>query len=205
MPQDDFLHSLRVKIAGYGKENLTELLYVLAEGVSYISGLSRVRIYVEDLIDGALACVHAVGPEAAEIREVAFPMISQDSLVSRVFAGQYPAEFRRTVSDDESLDITMARQFGIAGSSCLPLVSRGKSIGVLCLDREAGDQEPGGQTKSRLADFLAVVADRLDEARSYHQQVQLARRLEESKKHEAAGLMVRSAVRLVEKLCWLRC
>jgi len=200
MPQDDFLHSLRVKIAGYGKENLTELLYVLAEGVSYISGLSRVRIYVEDLIDGALACVHAVGPEAAEIREVAFPMISQDSLVSRVFAGQYPAEFRRTVSDDESLDITMARQFGIAGSSCLPLVSRGKSIGVLCLDREAGDQEPGGQTKSRLADFLAVVADRLDEARSYHQQVQLARRLEESKKHEAAGLMVRSAVRLVEKV-----
>jgi len=120
MPQDDFLHSLRVKIAGYGKENLTELLYVLAEGVSYISGLSRVRIYVEDLIDGALACAHAVGPEAVEIREVAFPIISQDCLVSRVFAGQYPAEFRRTVSDDESLDITMARQFGIAGSSYLP-------------------------------------------------------------------------------------
>ncbi len=200
MSNDDFLHSLRVKIAGYGKENLTELLYVLAEGVGYISGLSRVRIYVEDLIAGALACVHAVGPETAEIREVAFPMISQDCLVSRVFAGQYPAEFRRTVSDDDTLDTSMARQFGIAGSSCLPVVSRGKSIGVLCLDREAGDQEPSGQTKSRLADFLAVVADRLDEARSYHQQVQLARRLEESKKHEAAGRMVRSAVRLVEKV-----
>lgn len=200
MSNDDFLRGLRVKIAGYGKENLTELLYVLAEGVGYISGLSRVRIYVEDLIAGALVCVHAVGPDTADIRGISFPMMSQDCLVSRVFAGQYPAEFRQGAVDDVGIDAQLAERFAIAGSSCLPLVSRGKSIGVLCLDREAGDKEPNGQIKSGLADFLAVVADRLDEARSYHQQVQLARRLEESKKHEAAARMVRSAVRLVDKV-----
>lgn len=200
MSQDLFLHGLRVKVAGYGKENLTELLYVLAEGVSYISGLGRVRIYVEDLIAGTLSCVYAVGPGAEDIRKMSLPMISDDSMVTKVFAGQYPAEFRRTVTDDDSIDARMARRFNIAGSSCFPLVSRGKSLGALCLDREAGDQEPGGQTKSSLADFLSVVSDRLDEARSYHQQVQLARRLEESKKREAAGQMVRSAVRLVDKV-----
>jgi transcriptional regulator with GAF, ATPase, and Fis domain len=44
------------------------------------------------------------------------------------------------------------------------------------------------------------IADRLDQARIYHQQVQLARRLEELKAREVAGMMVASAVRLIEKL-----
>ncbi len=201
MEQNDaVLQELRSKVASYGKENQTELLYVLAEGVRLLSGLERVRIYLEDLVDGALSCVAAAGVNSDEIRKVAFPIIAQDAMVSRVFAGQYPAELRQIDTPPSSLDRGFCDRFDIHYSTGLPLVSRGKSIGVLCIDRGQSDAEPAGRVKSQLADFIAVVSDRLDDARGYHQQVQLARRLEESKKQEAAGLMVRSAVRLVNKV-----
>lgn len=197
---DAMLQELRSKVASYGKENQTELLYVLAEGVRLVSGLSRVRIYLEDLVDGALACVAASGPDSDEIRKVAFPIIAQDAMVSRVFSSQYPAELRGVDASAASLDRGFSDRFEIHSSTGLPLVSRGKSIGVLCIDRSPSEAEPSGRVKSQLADFIAVVADRLDDARGYHQQIQLARRLEESKKRETAGLMVRSAVRLVNKV-----
>lgn len=200
MPQDESLQALRVKIDGYGKENQTELLYVLAEGVRLISGVDLVRIYLEDLISGALTCAFASGPDGAELREVAFPIITQDAVVSRVFVSQYPADFRSGDGAAGTLDGAVAGRFNIASSSYLPLVSRGRSIGVLCIDSRHGDLALSGKVKSRLAEFILQLAERLDEARSYHQQVQLARRLEESKKREAAGQMVRSAVRLVEKV-----
>ena len=200
MPQDQLLQTLRLKIDSYGKENQTELLYVLAEGVRLISGVDLVRIYLEDLISGALVCAFANGPNGAELREVAFPIITQDAVVSRVFISQYPVDFRNGELTAGALDNAVAGRFALTASSCLPLVSRGRSIGVLCIDSDHGDPALPGKVKSRLAEFIQQVAERLDEARSYHQQVQLARRLEESKKREAAGQMVRSAVRLVEKV-----
>jgi len=200
MPQQDHLQALCAKIENYGKENQTELLYVLAEGVRLISGVDLVRIYLEDLISGALICAFASGSNAGELREVTFPIITRDALVSRVFVSQYPANFYNSGISTESLDRTVAVRFGIAGSWYLPLVCRGRSIGVLCIDSEHGGMTLPGKVKSRLAEFVLQVAEHLDEARSYHQQVQLARRLEESKKREAAGQMVRSAVRLVEKV-----
>ncbi len=194
------LQELRGKIASYGKENQTELLYVLAEGVRLISGQERLRVYLEDLVTGALSCVAATGPAGEDIRRVPFPIVAQDAMVSRVFAGQYPAELRQTDALPASLDRGFCDRFEIFGSTGLPLVSRGKSIGVLCVDRGPTEPEPGVRIKSQLADFLTLVADRLDDAWGYHQQIQMARRLEESKKREAAGLMVRSAVRLVHKV-----
>ena len=82
----------------------------------------------------------------------------------------------------------------------MPVVSLGKSIGVLCIDDLQGSRGLSAKGKSLLADLSGFVADRLDQARIYHQQVQLARRLEELKAREVAGMMVASAVRLIEKL-----
>lgn len=194
------LQELGIKVLSYGKENQTELLYVLAEGVRLISGIDLVRIYLEDLISGDLTCAFATGPNAQDLREVAFPIITQASLVSRVFVNQHPADFSAAEASSESFDLDVACRFGIEAGWFLPIVRRGRSIGVLCIDSEHTAAGLSGGVKLRLAEFIALVAERLDEARSYHQQVQLARRLEESKKREAAGQMVRSAVRLVEKV-----
>lgn len=194
------LLDLQVKVQGYGKENQTELLYVLAEGARLITGQDRIRIYLEDLIAGALTCAFATGLNGADLRSVAFPIVSSDALVSRVFVSQYPAAFTAATTKDSSLDMAVADQFGGTAGWFMPLVCRGRSIGVLCIDSEQESMQLSGRIKSRLADFVLMVGEGLDEARSYHQQVQLARRLEESKKREAAGQMVRSAVRLVDRV-----
>ncbi|MBI2354659.1 MAG: sigma 54-interacting transcriptional regulator [Deltaproteobacteria bacterium] len=200
MPIDTRLAALRAKVAGYGKENQGELLYALAEGAQLLSGNERVRIYLEDLTRGALSCVHADGPRAAEIRESGFPIVSAGNLVSSVFASQSAADFTIEAEPYDSVDADFARRFGFRAGYVMPVVSHGKSIGVLCIDQDRRGDVLEARAKSQLADFAGFMAERLDQARIYHQQVQLARRLEEFKAREAAGMMVRSAVRLIERL-----
>jgi transcriptional regulator with GAF, ATPase, and Fis domain len=200
MPTDPRLTLLRTKVATYGKENQGELLYSLAEGARLLSGSSRVRIYLEDLTRGVLSCVHVDGAMAEEIREQSFPIISTETDISRVFVSQYPVDFRSATAPPGSPDSQFAERFGFDASYIMPVVSLGKSIGVLCIDSSQGAKGITARDKSQLADFTGFVADRLDQARIYHQQVQLARRLEELKAREAAGMMVASAVRLIRKL-----
>jgi transcriptional regulator with GAF, ATPase, and Fis domain len=200
MPNDLRFATLRTKIATYGKENQGELLYALAEGALLFSGSSRVRIYLEDLTRGVLSCVHVNGEMDGELLDHSFPIISIETIVSRVFASQYPVDFRIASAQTGSPDGLFAQQFGVRDSYIMPIVSLGKSIGVLCIDNSPGSKGPNAKVKSLLAELSGLVADRLDQARIYHQQVQLARRLEELKAREAAGMMVASAVRLIEKL-----
>ena len=200
MSNDPAIAILRTKVATYGKENQEELLYALAEGARFYSGRQRVRIYLEDLTRGVLSCVHAAGEMAEDLRELSFPIISTETVVSSVFVSQYPLDFRVATAAPHSPDCQFAERFGFRASYIMPVVSLGKSIGVLCIDNDSGSEPISAQEKSLLADFTGCVADRLDQARIYHQQVQLARRLEELKAREAAGMMVASAVRLIEKL-----
>jgi transcriptional regulator with GAF, ATPase, and Fis domain len=194
------LAQLRDKIAGFGKENLEEMLHAVAEGVRLVTERDRIRIYLEDLTRGALSCVYASGPAAAEIREESFPIISHDAVVSTVFVSQYPAEFRDTREKGLPLDQDFAARFDISATYLIPMASMGKSLGVICIDQDRLGEILNGRGKALLGEFIAAVADRLDHARKYHQQLLLARRVEEYKKREAAGFMVRSAVRLIDRL-----
>ncbi|NVN89145.1 MAG: sigma 54-interacting transcriptional regulator [Desulfuromonadales bacterium] len=200
MPLDTLLAPLRSKIVTYGKENQGELLYALTEGAQLLTGNERVRIYLEDLTRGALSCVHATGPLEKELREVTFPIISTETVVSSVFTSQYPTEFRASQGIESSTDNDFARRFGFCSSYVTPIVSLGKSIGVLCIDQETHGEALSAPARSQLADFAGFIANRLDQARIYHQQVQLVRRLEEFRTREAASMMVKSAVRLVKKV-----
>lgn len=194
------IDELRIKIAAYSKENQGELLYALAEGAQLISGCEQVRIYLEDLTRGALTCTHATGQRSNEICEASFAIGSTETVVSSVFMSQYPVDFRMSTVHATPADLEMASRFGIRKSYVMPIVSLGKSIGVLCLDQTMPEESVTTRSKSQLAEFAGHVAIQLDQARIYHQQVQLARRLEEFKSREAAAMMVRSAVKLIEKV-----
>jgi len=194
------INELRAKIAAYGKENQGELLYALAEGAQLISGCEQVRIYLEDLTRGALTCLHATGRRVTEISETSFAIGSTDTVVSSVFMSQYPVEFKVSSAHANSVDLEMAERLAIRKSYVMPIVSLGKSIGVLCLDQTRAEESVAARCKSQLAEFTGYVSNQLDQARIYHQQVRLARRLEELKSREAAAMMVRSAVKLIEKV-----
>ena len=133
------------------------------------------------------------------VRNYVFALTDENYLVSRVYIDQQDAEF----ADREHLP-TRARQlaedFGLVASTQLPLVHKGRSIGVICVDSIRIGSTLDDESRQALRVFLEMVAPVLDQARKYHQQIIVARRVDESKKKEAARTMVRSAVRLIDKL-----
>ena len=194
------LNQLVGRINGKGKENLEEMLHAAAEGIKLASGSDRLRIYLEDLTQGALACVHATGPEAARIRETSYPIVSRRLSVSTVFASQQPAAFHDLAGRETELDQEVARRFGIGSTYLFPLAHHGKSIGVVAVDREHRGAPLEIRARHQLGEFIPQLAEPLDRARKYHQQLMLARTVDEYKKRQAATLMVESAVQLIGRL-----
>ena len=200
MPTTSRFNSFQAAIAAYGKENLGELLYALAEKATQLSGCGRVRIYLEDLTRGTLTCAHATGQLAKDLIETTFPIVSDEAVVSRVFVNQLPLNFTVSAAGISLCDNEYASRFEFCSSHIMPIVSLGKSIGVLCLDHEDHGETVDSTATMQLSELAGIVGAPLDQARIYHQQVRLARRLEEFKAREAAGMMVKSAVKLIEKV-----
>ncbi|OGU14615.1 MAG: Fis family transcriptional regulator [Geobacteraceae bacterium GWC2_53_11] len=200
MPASPRFKDFQTAIAAYGKENLGELLYALALNATQLSGCEQIRIYLEDLTRGTLACAHATGQLGKELTETSFPIFSHEMIVSTVFVSQQPRDFTLTGTDKNRLDFEYARRFKFRSSFVMPIVNLGKSIGVLCIDQEQAGDTLSVLVKTALAELADIVSAPLDQARIYHQQVRIARRLEEFKAREAAGMMVRSAVELIEKV-----
>jgi len=188
------------KIGRYNKENLEEMLFTAAEGICLVTGRERIRIYLEDLTGGVLSCAYASGPHAEDLKELSFPIVSQDSVVSRVFAGQSDAELPDCQLRGLPLDRKLTDDFSIAATYLLPIVSHDRSIGVICVDSENPGEGMAESSRKPLMEFAGAIAASLDQARKYHQQILLTRRVEEYKKREAAALMVKSAVRLIDRL-----
>jgi len=187
------------KIARYGKENLADILHEIGEMVPLIARQSRFRLYLEDLTGGILSCVLATGRTRQAAREYVFALTDENYLVSRVYIEQQDAEF----NDRNSLPPRarkLAEDFGLRASTQLPIVHQGRSIGVICIDSSRAGSTVDDVVRQSLREAMAQVAPVLDQARKYHQQIIVARTIDESKKKEAARTMVRSAVRLIDKL-----
>jgi transcriptional regulator with GAF, ATPase, and Fis domain len=193
------VHHALQKIHSYGKENLVDILHEIGEAIPQITRQSRFRIYLEDLTDGVLNCVLASGRPRQAVHSHVFSMTDDNYLVSRVYIEQQDTQF----SDRERLPVKarkIAEDFGVMASTQLPLVHKGRSIGVVCIDSSRVGSTLSDERRKRLREFLGLVAPVLEQARKYHQQIIVARRINESKKKEAARTMVRSAVGLIEKL-----
>lgn len=194
------LSTLTGKIRGYGKENLEDILHVVVEGIGLITRQNRCRIYLEDLTRGSLTCAAATGLMARAIREHNFPMNTTDYLVSRVYMTQEEEQVEDVATFPSRFARELADRFSIAASYHLPLLHQGLSVGVLCVDSGRKGQIPPEEARRQLKSFMDEVIPVIDQARKYHQQILLARRVDEGKKKEAALYMVKSAVLLIDKL-----
>jgi transcriptional regulator with GAF, ATPase, and Fis domain len=187
------------KITSFGKENLVDILHEIGEAIPLITGQSRFRFYLEDLTGGILSCVLASSRARQSIIDHVFALTDENYLVSMVYIGQQDAEF----SDRHDLPDRarqLAEDFGLMASTQLSLVHKGRSIGVVCIDSTRIGKTLDEEGRQTLRAFLEQVAPVLDRACKYHQQIIVARNIDESKKKEAARTMVRSAVRLIDKL-----
>jgi transcriptional regulator with GAF, ATPase, and Fis domain len=194
------LSHLARKIGNYGKENLEDILHVLVEAVTLITGQNRCRVYLEDLTGGSLTCAAVTGLHARAIREKTFPINSAEFLVSRVHLSQEEAQVEDVATFHSPYARDLAERFSIRASYHLPLLHQGRSVGVLCVDSSRKGQLPTDIQRQTLKSFLDEVVPLIDQARKYHQQIVLARRVDEAKKKAAAFYMVKSAVRLIDKL-----
>lgn len=194
------LQRLAAKIASYGKENLEDILHVAAEAANLITGQNRCRIYLEDLTSGALSCAMVTGIHANAIRGQSFPITDTDYLVSRVYVTQEEVQISDVGSLPSSFARSLADRFAVAASYIFPLLHRGRGIGAICIDSGRRGQLPDEEARLRLRSLFDEVTPIIDRARLYHQQIVLARNVDAAKKREAARTMVKSAVRLIDRL-----
>ncbi|MBE0596115.1 MAG: sigma 54-interacting transcriptional regulator, partial [Desulfuromonadales bacterium] len=194
------LAELTAKIGSYGKENLEDILHVVIQGVTLITRHNRCRIYLEDLTRGSLTCSAAHGLLATAIRQHSFPINTTEFMVSKVYVTQEEAQVEDVATFPGRFARELAERFAIAASYHLPLLHQGLSVGVLCVDSGRKGHLPSEDQRRTLKSFIDQVIPVIDQARKYHQQVLLARRVDQAKKKEAALSMVKSAVRLIDNL-----
>ncbi|WP_072906869.1 GPMC system transcriptional regulator [Malonomonas rubra] len=185
------------QIDRFGKENLEEILHKLIEVVQLLTE-GRYRIYLEDLTHGALSCVAAAGGEVGRVREKSFPINDSNYLVVQAYQSKEDLAVDDLSLHPDDLPITSGRRAG--ASYLMPLIHRNRAIGVLCLDRSRPMHFPSESSLQQIRQLLTIATPTLDRARKYHQQLQLARRVDEAKKREAALFMVKSAAQLVEQV-----
>ena len=157
----------------FGKENLEEILHELGVAIQTLTGRGHCRVYLEDLTEGALCCMAAVGGDLERVRQSTFAINDESYLVSRVYQRQQETSIENLADSPADMPVPGAQG---GGSYFLPLVRRGRSIGVICLDRGRPGEFPSAEVLQKLRRLLTAVAPILDRARRYHQQVLLSRR-----------------------------
>ncbi len=185
------------KIEVFGKENLEEILHLLTGAIQQIAGRGHCRIYLEDLTEGALSCMGAAGGDVERVRQTTFALNDDNFLVSRVYQEQEEASCENLADSPDDMPVAGGQG---GGSYFMPLVHRGRSIGVVCLDRGRPGEFPREKLLQQLRRLLKTVVPILDRARRYHQQVVLSHHVDKAKKREAARFMVRSAARLIDRV-----
>jgi len=194
------LVNIAARISGYGKENLDDILHLVAEAAQQITRQNRCRIYLEDLTLGQLVCEIASGNYPAEVHRQTFTLNSEDFLVSRAYLSQEEAYIADIAALRNETARTMAQSFSIKASYLLPILRSGRPFGVVCIDSNRTGRLPNDEQRQQLHDFIDLIVDSLDQARKYRQQLVLARLVDEAKMKEAAEHMVKAAVRLIDKL-----
>ncbi|MCF6267413.1 MAG: GPMC system transcriptional regulator [Desulfuromusa sp.] len=186
-------------IQEFGKENLEEILHKLIEGIQTLAGGGNCRIYLEDLTMGALTCAAATGRDILRIQNNSSPINNGDFLISQVYQQKQELAINDLSQYPQDIPLVTGNRKAEA-SYLLPITQLGRSIGVLCLDRTKQNQLPSTERLHWIRKLLVETAPILNRARKYHQQLRLARRVDEAKKREAALFMVKSAAQLVEQV-----
>jgi len=200
MKESEKLAAQTRRILRFSKENLDDILHLLSETILRITRQSRCRIYLEDLTLGRLTCEAVSGHYPEDVRRHSFPLNSEHFLVSRAYLSQEEAIIDDVNNLDNETAKKLAKSFSVRASYLLPIRHQSRPIGVVCIDSSRAGKLPNDEQKQNLHDFMEQVVDSIDQARKYRQQLVLARLVDEAKKKEAAGHMVKAAVRLIDKL-----
>lgn len=186
-------------IKDFGKENLEEILHKLVEGIQILAGSGRCRIYLSDLSMGSLTCFASSGSNLNKVKQTSFPINRSELFVTQVYQHKQELAIDNLSEHPDDHPSSLSKH-KIGACYILPVIHLGHAIGALCLDRTKAGLFPSEETLRKIRKLLGETIPNMDRARKYHQQLRLARRVDEAKKREAALFMVQSASQLVDQV-----
>jgi len=194
------LQKLTEKIQVFGKENLSDILHYTAVGLKSIFECLMVRVYLEDLHQGILICQYMTDKKNPYEQQITKFISPRDSITSQAF---YENKIIRSWNLPEGF-IKYRNPFekmsGIKASVVFPIIHELRPIGTVTLDWERERQFISNEKIDAVNNFLANIGMVIDRAKRFHQQISFSRHLDVARKKEAAWMIVRSAVKLIDKV-----
>ncbi len=194
------LLNLTEQIQAFGKENLPDILHYTAIGLKSIFDCLMVRVYLEDLHQGILICQHMTDNKNPYEQQITKFISPRDSITSQAFyenkvirSWDLPEGFVKYRNPFEKMS-------GIKTSVVFPITYELRPIGSLTLDWEREGKFISNEKIDRVNNFIADISMVIDRAKRFHQQISFSRQLDVARKKEAAWMIVRSAVKLIDKV-----
>lgn len=184
------MRELIERINAFDKENLFDILHYISEGIEEITDSPLIRIYLEELKEGALTCLYT--PEG-ELERIGgrIPIQNRESQVVKAFLEASVVEEVSVLEEMDDLHRRWAGDRGLARTTIFPLGQPGQSIGVVCLDSmEKTGPIVSRMQKTLLDDLFLKTASVLREAHRFYRQIMLNRHLDVSRKKDAARILL---------------
>ncbi|MEC7640947.1 MAG: sigma 54-interacting transcriptional regulator, partial [Nitrospinota bacterium] len=186
------------KLQNFGKDNLSDIMHFTATGFKDVFNCKTVRIYLEDLYEGMLICQYVTGQNQTDENRITQFISPKTSIISQAFYENNPV-----ISWDLKEDFPKSpfeKLLGINASAAFPITFQLNPIGIVSLDWE----EKGGSISpvhvEKIQSFLSEHGSIIDRAKRFHQKINFSKHLDLARKKEAAWTMLRSAVKLIDKL-----
>ena len=194
------LQKLNRTLSTYQKENLPEILHLLASGLKGAYNCDSVRIYLEDLYEGMLICNYVTGQNRPDQHRITKYISPKESITSKAFyensvvvSWDVPGGFSSFRNPLEALS-------NIKSTAVFPITYQMRPIGTLSLDWNEEGKFLTSEKIEEITRFLGENSPVIEKAKRYHQNVSFSRHLDTARKKDGAWLMMRSAVNLIENL-----
>ncbi|QPJ63525.1 MAG: GAF domain-containing protein [Candidatus Nitronauta litoralis] len=193
---DDLTRSLQQ----FDKEHLSEILHTVATGLKKGFKCNTVRVYLEDLYEGMLVCQYISGKDRPENHRIIKYISPRESITSQaLYENSVMVSWKVPggISNYRNPFETIA---GIKSMVVFPITYQMRPIGTLSLDWDREGQFLDQEAIDGIAGFLSEISERIEKAKRFRQILTFSKHINRAQKKEAAWMMMRSAVNLIEKL-----
>ncbi len=183
-------------ILSLGKENLLDILHYLSVSVTEITGCSNIRVYMEDMREGALICLYTSEGEL-ERKGARIPIQWRENYLVRAFLASQLIDAATQKTGGDDLHTRWFSERSLTRSVIFPFNAGGRSIGVLSIDAQNGKGSVlSGESRDAVRGLFKKIMPVLEKAHRFHQQIMLNRHLDRSRKREIARILLGGAFEL---------
>jgi len=184
------------QILGFDKENLVDILHYLALEIEERTGFFDVRVYMEEMHEGALVCLYTREGEL-ERKGARIPIHRRDSFLVKAFLeSKYIGNAQLKTGADE-VHLPWIRDHQFTRAAVFPMFYAEGTVGILVLDAPEGDKDVlTSSQRESIESLLAKVMPVLAKAHRFNQQIMLGRYLDRSRKRNTARILLDGAFKL---------